>query len=158
LFNITTRINEKIYVQNVKTNNKRGIQLMGFLKDAISVFKKKDLLFLESYQESKDVYTFLFEKEKDLTWEAGQHGLFTIIHKNIKNNTRPINVAYVPCENVIQISNKIGSNKSDFKAALLELNEGMKIRMAGPVGNLSLKDSNPALLIAGGMGITPFRS
>lgn len=131
---------------------------MGFLKDAISVFKKKDLIFLESFQETKDVYTFLFEKEKDLTWEAGQHGLFTIIHKKIKNNTRPITIASAPSENVIQITTKIGSNRSDFKDALLELKQGMKIRMAGPVGNLSLKDNNPALFIAGGMGITPYRS
>ena len=30
--------------------------------------------------------------------------------------------------------------------------------MSGPVGSFYLKDNNPALLIAGGIGITPFRS
>jgi len=49
---------------------------MGFFQDALAVFKKKELLFLESRKESDDVYSFLFEKEKDLTWKAGQYGLF----------------------------------------------------------------------------------
>ena len=30
--------------------------------------------------------------------------------------------------------------------------------MSGPVGNFYLKDNSPSLLIAGGIGITPFRS
>ena len=58
---------------------------MSFFKDAIAIFKKRELAFIESYKESENVYTFLFEKEKDVTWKAGQHGLFTITHKKIKN-------------------------------------------------------------------------
>ena len=30
--------------------------------------------------------------------------------------------------------------------------------MSGPIGSFYLKDNNPALLIAGGIGITPFSS
>ncbi|WP_445661464.1 hypothetical protein [Bacillus sp. FSL K6-3431] len=43
---------------------------MSFFQDTLSIFKKRDLLFLESYKESEDVYTFLFEKEKDLTYSV----------------------------------------------------------------------------------------
>jgi ferredoxin-NADP reductase len=131
---------------------------MGFIQDAISIFKKRDLVLLESYKESEDVYTFLFEKEKDLSWEAGQHGLFTIIHKKIKNSTRPFTVASAPTENVIRLTMRISDNPSDFKKSMLELKEGMTIKMSGPVGNFNIKDKNPTLLIAGGIGITPFRS
>lgn len=38
--------------------------------------------YQESYKESNDVYTFLLEKEKDFTWEAGQPGLFMVLVKN----------------------------------------------------------------------------
>ena len=131
---------------------------MSFFQDILPIFKKRELLFLESYKESEDVYTFLFEKEKDLTWKAGQHGLFRITHKKIKNSTRPFTVASAPTENIVKITMGISDNPSDFKKAMLELKQGMKISMSGPVGSFYLKDDSPSLLIAGGIGITPFRS
>ncbi|WP_010280752.1 FAD-dependent oxidoreductase [Bacillus timonensis] len=131
---------------------------MSFLKDAIAVFKKKDVVFLDSQKESDDVYTFLFEKENELTWKAGQHGLFTIAHKKIKNSIRPFTVASAPSENVIQLTMRISDTPSEFKKAMLELKQGMTVKMSGPVGNFYLKENHPTLLIAGGIGITPFRA
>ncbi|WP_096185688.1 FAD-dependent oxidoreductase [Evansella halocellulosilytica] len=131
---------------------------MGFIKDTFSIFKKNELTFLKRYKESDGVYTFIFEKEKDLTWNAGQHGLFTITHKKIKNATRPFTLASSPTEGVLQITTAINNKPSNFKKALLELETGMKISMSGPVGSFYLKDKNPSLLIAGGIGITPFRA
>lgn len=131
---------------------------MGFLQDAISIFKKREVAFLESYEESGNAYTFLFEKGNDITWKAGQHGLFTITHKKIKNGIRPISVASAPAENVIQLTLGISNTPSEFKKAMLELKPGMKVSMSGPVGSFYLKDDSPSILIAGGIGITPFRS
>ncbi|GIP14742.1 oxidoreductase [Paenibacillus montaniterrae] len=131
---------------------------MGFFQDMIAVFKKKELLFLESFKESDDVYSFLFEKPQHLTWNAGQYGLFSIAHKTIKNNTRPFSIASAPAENVVRITTRISSNPSDFKKALLELKQGMSIKMGGPVGAFALDDNSPSLLVAGGIGITPIRS
>ncbi|KAB2329733.1 FAD-dependent oxidoreductase [Cytobacillus depressus] len=131
---------------------------MSFFQDTLSIFKKRELLFLESYKESEDVYTFLFEKEKDLTWKSGQHGLFRITHKKIKNPIRPFTVASVPTENVLKITMGISDDPSEFKKAMLELKQGMKVSMSGPVGGFYLKDNNPSILIAGGIGITPFRA
>ncbi|KGA97145.1 oxidoreductase [Alkalihalobacillus alcalophilus ATCC 27647 = CGMCC 1.3604] len=131
---------------------------MSFLKDTLSIFKKNELLFLESYKEAEGVYTFLFEKEKDLTWKAGQHGLFSLTHKKIKNGTRPFSVASAPTEDVVKITTGISDKPSDFKKALLELEKGMKVNMSGPVGSFYLKDNRHSLLIAGGIGVTPFRA
>ena len=131
---------------------------MSFFQDTLSIFKKSELLFLESYKESEDVHTFLFEKEKDLIWKAGQHGLFTITHKKIKNATKPFSVASAPIENVVKITIGISDAPSDYKKAMLELKQGMKVTMSGPVGSFYVKDNSPSLLIAGGIGITPFRS
>ncbi|TVX93338.1 FAD-dependent oxidoreductase [Paenibacillus agilis] len=131
---------------------------MSFFKDFFSIFKKRELLFLESQKESEDVYSFLFEKEKDLTWKAGQYGLFNITHKKIKNPTKPFSIASAPTENVVKITTRINDDPSDYKKALLELKPGMKVKMSGPVGTFQLEDNTPSLLIAGGIGITPFRS
>src|SRR5690625_1515771 len=76
----------------------------------------------------------------------------------IKNPTKPFTVASAPDENVVRITTRISDNPSNFKKAMLELKQGMKIRVAGPVGSFYLKDNSPSLLIAGGIGITPFRS
>lgn len=132
---------------------------MSFFQDNLKpFFKKRELSFIESYKESDGLYSFVFEKEKDLTWKAGQYGLFTITHKNIKNGTKPFSVASAPTESVIKITTRVGDNPSDYKKALLELKQGMKVGFRGPVGPFYLKDNRPSLLIAGGIGITPFRS
>lgn len=131
---------------------------MSFFKDMVSVFKKKELSFLESYKEADDVHSFLFEKKQDLTWKAGQYGLFSIAHKSIKNGTRPLSISSAPVENVVRITTRVSDKPSEFKKALSELQPGMKIKMGGPIGAFSLNDTNPSLLIAGGIGITPFRA
>lgn len=131
---------------------------MSFIQDILPITKKRDLLFLESHRETEDIYSFVFEKEKDFNWKAGQHGLFSIIHKKIKKPKRMFSVSSSPKENVIRITTRIDDDPSDFMKALLELKQRMKIRMSGPVGGFYLKDNNPTLLIAGGIGITPFRS
>ena len=112
---------------------------MSFIKDTLSIFKKRELLFLESHKESEDVYTFLFEKEKDLTWKAGQHGLFSITHKKIKNPIRPFSVASAPTENVVKITIGINDDPSDFKKAMLELKQGMKVSMSWACRGLLFK-------------------
>ncbi|MUG47679.1 FAD-dependent oxidoreductase [Paenibacillus woosongensis] len=132
---------------------------MSFFQDhLIPFFQKREMKFIESYKESDEVNTFVFEKEKDLTWKAGQYGLFSITHKSVKNGTRPFSVSSAPTENAVRITTLIGKQPSEFKKALLELTPGMKVTMRGPVGPFYLKDENPALFIVGGIGITPFRS
>ncbi|MFD0587281.1 FAD-dependent oxidoreductase [Paenibacillus sp. GCM10027627] len=131
---------------------------MGFFQDMFSIFKKRELLFLESRKESEGVYSFLFEKEKDLNWNAGQYGLISITHKKIKNGTKPFSLASAPSENVVKITTRIGENPSDFKKALAELKPGMKVKISGPVGSFYKQDNSPSLWIAGGIGVTPFRS
>ncbi|MFC4303717.1 FAD-dependent oxidoreductase [Cohnella boryungensis] len=132
---------------------------MGFVQDHfMPFFKKRALRFVESYKESDDVYTFVFDKEQGLTWKAGQYGLFSITHKSIKNGTHPFSVSSAPTENVVKITTRIGKQQSEYKQSLLELTQGMNITMRGPVGSFYLNEDSPTLLMAGGIGITPFRS
>lgn len=131
---------------------------MGVLQDIAPILKKKELILRESYEEKDSVYTFIFEKEENLTWKAGQHGIFSISHKKIKKPTRPFSVASAPFEKIVKISTKINDAPSEFKQALLELEPGMKLNMRGPVGPLYIGHEKPSLLIAGGIGITPFRA
>ncbi|WP_411551504.1 FAD-dependent oxidoreductase [Paenibacillus lautus] len=131
---------------------------MGFIKDFLSIFQKRELIFIESRKESEDAYTFSFEKGPDVSWKAGQYGLFSITHKTMKNATKPFSISSVPSENVVNITTRIGDNPSEFKKAMLELKPGMHMKMSGPVGSFHLDPESPSLLIAAGIGMTPFRS
>ncbi|GAK39070.1 FAD-dependent oxidoreductase [Paenibacillus urinalis] len=131
---------------------------MSFLKDMFSIFKKRELTLLESYKETNDVYTFVFEKDQDFIWRAGQYGLFSITHRAVKNGTKPFSIASTPSEKVVKITTRIGNTPSDYKQAMLELKQGMKMKVSGPVGAFYLDNSSPSLLVAGGIGITPIRS
>jgi len=131
---------------------------MSVLKDIFAMFQKRNLRFIESYKESEQVHTFVFEKDHDLSWNAGQYGLITISHKKMKQATKPFSIASAPAENVVKLTTRIGENPSEFKKALLELKEGMSVSMQGPLGSFYLQDRRPALLVAGGIGITPFRA
>ncbi|WP_346025178.1 FAD-binding oxidoreductase [Alkalibacterium indicireducens] len=95
--------------------------------------------FIESYKAKEQIYTFVFEKPEDLNWKAGQHGLYDITHKKIKNKTRPFSIPTAPHENTIHITTRIGKELSEFKQALLELKPGMSMRLTGPVGSFYLK-------------------
>lgn len=131
---------------------------MIFLKDILPIFKKYDITLKESYKELGDIYTFVFQSDKAVNWKAGQHGIFTITHKKIKKAIRPFSLASTSEEGHIKISMRIGDNPSEFKKAILELSPGMRMNMRGPIGNFYIQDNKPTLLIAGGIGITPYRA
>ncbi|TSB45426.1 FAD-dependent oxidoreductase [Alkalicoccobacillus porphyridii] len=131
---------------------------MGFLKDSLTIFKKNELVYIGREEVVNGVYSFHFVKPSDLTWHSGQHGLFTITHRKMKDSTRPLSVASSPKENILKITTTITDNPSHFKKGLTELEKGMTLSMSGPVGSFYLSDKHPTLLIANGIGITPFRA
>jgi ferredoxin-NADP reductase len=128
------------------------------LKDILPIFNKHEVSFKEKYKEVGDIYTFIFETEKQITWKAGQHGIFTINHVKINKPTRAFSIASIPSEGHIKISLKISEDPSEFKQALLNLDSGIKVTMRGPIGSLYTKNNKPRLFIAGGIGITPYRA
>lgn len=132
--------------------------MLKFVKDIAPLVKKQELSFINSRREKEDLYTFFFEPEKNLSWRAGQHGIFTIQHEKISKPTRPFSLSSAPSEEAITLTTRISDSPSEFKQALMQLRPGDEIAMRGPIGPLYLDDGSPSLLIAGGIGITPFRS
>lgn len=49
-------------------------------------------------------------------------------------------------------------SESDFKKAYFALKPGDQVRIRGPLGRFILDTDRPAVMLAGGIGITPFRS
>ncbi|MBU3189633.1 FAD-dependent oxidoreductase [Clostridium bowmanii] len=131
---------------------------MSLFSDLKALLIPKEIVFRKVIKEGEDVYTFLFDACEPLKWKAGQHGAFVVKHTKIKKGTRPFSIASSPLENEIMISMKIGKQPSDYKKALLEMNIGMKMILRGPMGGFHIDPTKATCFIAGGIGITPFRS
>ena len=131
---------------------------MKLIKDFLPVLRSNTITFLKSHQESNDVISFEFEKPGEITWKAGQHGVFMFSRTHIKGLPfRGFSIASSPQENTLRIATRIRAIPSDFKTHLLGLDSGDGMRIRGPFGPFYLCENDvPVVFIAGGIGITPF--
>src|SRR5262245_14197354 len=105
--------------------------------------------------------SFYFEKPRGFTFKAGQYVSFGQIdppERGAKGNTRTFSIASAPEEADVMITTRM--RDSAFKSCLKTMKFGATVTMEGPFGDLVLPgDANrPAVLLAGGIGVTPFRS
>jgi ferredoxin-NADP reductase len=84
--------------------------------------------------------------------------MLPIREPDARGNVRTFTLSSSPTEDMIMITTKQG--RSSFKRALFGFRKGDGIEVRGPVGSFTFqKDSpGPYVFIAGGIGITPFRS
>jgi len=125
--------------------------------------KQKLLLTLkEKVRLSPDTYNFIFTSDKKLNFTPGQYLEWTLGHNrpDSRGNRRYFTIASSPTEREIIMGVKFYSESSSFKKSLLEMLPGDKIAAGQLAGDFTLdKNLNQKLaFIAGGIGITPFRS
>jgi ferredoxin-NADP reductase len=104
---------------------------------------------------------FDFEKPADWSFEAGQFVDVTLlnpIETDSEGDTRHFSIASAPFENTLMIATRM--RDTAFKRVLRTLPLGTEAKIEGPFGNLHLPDNaaRPAVVLSGGIGITPFRS
>lgn len=113
-------------------------------------------------QESADVISFLFELQKKFKFEPGQYLEWTLSHPKADNRgvRRFFTIASSSAEDFIMLSTRFAEKSSTFKTALQNMKIGDEIVVSNLAGEFVLpKDPNKKLVfIAGGIGITPFRS
>lgn len=113
--------------------------------------------------EAKDTKTYFFEPQEEVQYKPGQYFYFVVpeLHfEDPRGNKREFTLSSSPTEgNIVTITtrNKSGSG---FKRTLDEIAEGAFIDAEGPNGNFILDENRKGdhVLLAGGIGITPFRS
>jgi len=118
------------------------------------VFEGTDMLTLKL---SKQVEG---EDRRTLEYIAGQFAFFDIgnVYNDPKGPIRHFTIASSPTEEFILISTRI--RDSPYKKRLDSLQKGTTVKVRGPQGNFTLHEdySRPAILLSGGIGVTPFRS
>lgn len=131
---------------------------MNITTDLLPLFKKHTLTFIRQYNETDNIKTFVFKPTEKLSWIPGQHAMFFLKDKNNKNSMHIFSVTSTPQEELISFSTKISENPSDYKQSLLALKLNDTITMRGPIASFYLINKKPTVLIAAGIGITPYRS
>jgi ferredoxin-NADP reductase len=119
------------------------------------------LTLIEKRQETADTKTFLFASEGNLTWKAGQYLHYKLPHPNPDDRgiERYFSISSAPFERRVMLTSRFTPKGSSFKRALDSLPIGGQIDADPPEGDFIVTDSlKPMVLIAGGIGITPFRS
>jgi len=108
-------------------------------------------------------HTMAFRFEKPTTFEfiPGQFVDITLLNPpetDPEGNTRGFSIASAPYENSIMVATRL--RDTAFKRVLRRFPLGTEVKIEGPFGNLKLHNdkSRAAVVLTGGIGITPFRS
>ncbi|MCX6044288.1 MAG: RnfABCDGE type electron transport complex subunit D [Chloroflexi bacterium] len=116
----------------------------------------------EKIQIAPGVYDFIFAPDRKFAFAPGQYMEWTLGHvePDSRGNRRYFTLASAPTEDQLRVGIKFSQNSSTFKQALLAMNRDSEIVAAQLAGDFVLPDDpkQKCVLIAGGIGITPFRS
>lgn len=111
---------------------------------------------------SDSIYTFAFHPEKPLNYQPGQYMEWTLPLKNIdsRGNRRYFTLTSSPTEQDLMIGVRFSTGGSKFKEKLLNLTPQDTILAGSLSGDFTLPSdqSKKLVFLAGGIGITPFRS
>src|SRR5262245_8721351 len=104
---------------------------------------------------------FHFEKPPGFSFKAGQALSWTLVdppETDAEGNTRNFSIASAPGEADLMIATRM--RDTAVKRALKTIPLGTEVRIVGPFGSLILHQNTArqAVFLAGGIGITPFRS
>lgn len=120
------------------------------------------LTLIDKSQESTDCFSFIFKPEQPFIWQSGQYLRYYIDNPNPdqRGTGRFFTIASAPYEGVVMLTTRFANEDgSSFKKDLNSLSIGTQIEVTGPHGQFVVDDPNKNyVFIAGGIGITPFRS
>ena len=120
------------------------------------------LTYLGKRQLGATTWELAFEPARAVHFLPGQYMELTIPHRkaDFRGSRRYFSIASAPGDKQLTFAITVPSKSSSFKQALLDLSPGAIVNGTGVGGDFALpKDvSEPLLLVAGGIGITPFAS
>lgn len=120
-------------------------------------------LHLTEIQRISDrVYNYVFQPERTFRFLPGQYMEWTLagVSYDSRGNRRTFTIASSPTESTVQLGMKYYLPASTYKAAFAELQPGDVVYASQLAGNFTLKgnERKKLVFVAGGIGITPFRS
>lgn len=104
---------------------------------------------------------FRLEKPEGFAFRAGQSIDLTLIdppETDAEGNKRAYSLSSAPYEPELKVAMRM--RDTAFKRVLKGMPEGAQMKLDGPFGEMTLHEdaTRPAVFLAGGIGVTPFRS
>jgi ferredoxin-NADP reductase len=120
------------------------------------------MLLKSKMQISDEITNFVFHTDDRISFTPGQYMEWTLSHARAdsRGNRRYFTLASSPTEEDIVIGVRFNQNGSSFKSRLANLTVNDEITAGQISGDFTLPKNADAkvVLIAGGIGVTPFRS
>jgi ferredoxin-NADP reductase/nitrite reductase/ring-hydroxylating ferredoxin subunit len=143
-----TEVSERKYYEEEEKKAPEALQL------SLELLEKTKL-------EGTDIMTFKLSRsgKAKMDFAPGQFAFFKLqgVLNDPKGAVRHFSIASSPTENdFILISTRI--RDSPYKQKLASLEKGARVTAWGPQGDFVLREGKPAVLLSGGIGVTPFRS
>ena len=109
---------------------------------------------IESSRITPSIHKILLDKPKTFRFLPVQ---FTFLSLTTQEgiDTRPMSIATSPTRPNLEYAVRLSD--SSYKKAFGSLKAGDSVRVQGPFGDFVLNEKRPAVLIAGGIGITPLK-
>lgn len=151
-----------LHIGDVYTTPELALVLGNVFSYAVSPKYKLVLALKEMRKVANDVYDFMFTLEKPIVYTPGQYFEWTLAHDNPDNrgNRRYVTIASSPTEDTVRMGVKFYPNPSTFKQKLISLKPGDTIVASQLAGDFVMPTdpTQKLALVAGGIGVTPFRS
>jgi len=129
---------------------------------AISPKFRVRLVLQEVQKISDHVYNYVFRPDHHFSYLPGQYMEWTLsdVHYDARGNRRTFTIASSPTEDTVQLGMKYYEPASMFKSRFEGLRPGDVVYGSQLAGNFTMKgdEGKKLAFVAGGIGITPFRS
>ncbi len=120
------------------------------------------LTLLEKKEIAAGTYELIFSPDRPLAFRPGQYLEWTLAHSpsDARGNRRYFTIASSPTESTVRLGVRVYEPESTFKRALKDMKIGDVISVSSLAGDFTLpkKSRKKLVFIAGGIGVTPFRS
>ena len=123
---------------------------------------RRILSLKEKVQTGPQTAEYIFSLKTPIEYKPGQYMEFTMpVNKSDnRGNRRTFTIASSPTEDTLRIGVKFYPKGSTFKKALFKMEDGKQLAVAQLAGDFTMPTdtSKKLAFIAGGIGVTPFRS
>lgn len=152
----------QVHIFNLYSSPEVSLLIGNIYSFLVSPKQKLLLTLKQSVQTAANSADFIFSSPRQFAYRPGQYMEWTLPHPETdeRGNRRYFTLASSPTEPGLRIGVKFYEPSSSYKQALLSADERTLVAAAQVAGDFVLP-RNPAhklVFIAGGIGITPFRS
>ncbi len=152
----------QVHLLNIYSTPELALLAGNIFSYFVSPKKKYMLALSEKKGIGTGIYDFVFKTDAPVHFTPGQYMEWTLHHKrpDTRGNRRYFTIASSPTEKNLRLGVRFYERGSSFKKAMLKLSPGDTVMGGQLAGDFTLpRDPQKKLaFIAGGIGITPFRS